>query len=416
MTRVRNLFLIAAMLASAAPLDLSAWKYRKKIELTPGDGVAVVKLDKEVYAAIGSRYYKLRIYRDNEETAFFLTSPGPHLDDRMVSPTTELLDEVIVPGEGLQFVVRSVGRHDRVTLYTDLKNFRSRVRIETGDDGKRWAIARDDGAIFNFQQDGREMQSTTVPYPVSTRKFLRVTIFGWTKTGAFVSALIDYRVAPVPDQAEVFAKLTPQIWEDAAKKSTFALIDAGQQGLPIQTLRVFTSSPQFQRAATVECSGDAKNWTFCGNGTLTRLPGPQFTEESLTASAQGGNRYYRLQISNQDDKPIHIDAVQAEGAVNQLQFLASAPGNYWLYYDGPGPEYIAMPQYDLPAVLARQTLPEHPWTLGAQEANPLYRAPDPPKKPWSEQHPALLYTALGVAVAVLGGATFRFASRMNHQA
>ena len=410
--RKRSLVWLLTFVASAAPLDLSAWKYRKKIELTPGDGVAVVKLDKEVYAAVGSRNYKLRIYRDNEETPFIFTSPSPQVEDRVVSPNTELQDEVIVPGEGLQFVVRSAGRHDRIRLSTDLKNFRSRVRIETSDDAKRWAIARDDGAIFNFQQDGREMQSTTIPYPVSTKKFLRVTIFGWTKIGSVESTLIDYRIAPLPEQAEVFAKLTPQVWEDAAAKSTYVLIDLGQQGLPVHTLRLFTSSPQFQRAATVECSGDARNWTDCGNGTLPRLPGPQFTEESLTASAQGGSRYYRLQISNQDDKPIHVDAVQAEGAVNQLKFLASAPGDYWLYYDGPGLE----PQYDLPAVLARQTLPEHPWTLGAQEANPLYRAPEPPKKPWSEQHPALLYTALGVAVAALGAATFRFASRMNRQA
>jgi hypothetical protein len=72
--------------------------------------------------------------------------------------------------------------------------------------------------------------------------------------------------------------------------------------------------------------------------------------------------------------------------------------------------------YDLGDVIDRQQLAEHSWTLGPQEANPIYRPPPPPKKPWSEQHPAILYTVLGGAVLALGIATFRFASRLRPNA
>ena len=72
-----------------------------------------------------------------------------------------------------------------------------------------------------------------------------------------------------------------------------------------------------------------------------------------------------------------------------------------------------MPEYDLASVLARQSLPEHAWTLERQEPNPLYRPPTPPKKPWSEQHPAMLYTVLGGAVLALGIATLRFMARLR---
>jgi hypothetical protein len=415
MTRAPKLLLFFAVAATAAPLDLSAWKFRKRIPLTPGDGVAVVRLDKDVYAAIGSRYYKLRIYRDDEETPFVFTSPGQHLDYLVPSLNTELLDQVVVPGAGLQFVVRNRfrGQHNSIVIVTDRKNFRSRVRVETSEDAKHWSVARDTATIFNFMQDGREMASTAVRYPVSTRPFLRLTMFGWTEIGSVLSTEIKYRVEPRAEELEVFAKVQPQVSENAEMKSTLVLVDVGQQGLPITGLRVFSSSPQFQRAVSVEGSSDAKTWTYCGAGVLTRLPGPQFVEESLVVFATGGNRYYRLRISNLDDKPIQVDAVQAEGTVYQTKFLAASPGTYWLYYEGPEPENTAMPQYDLPLVLAKQILPEQNWVLDRQEPNPLYRPPAPTKKPWSEQHPAILYTVLGGAVLALGIATLRFAARLK---
>ncbi len=103
----------------------------------------------------------------------------------MVAPE-QMFDQSIVPNVGLEFTVQSRhgGAHNKVVIFTDLKNFRNRVRIETSQDGVRWSVARNDGAIFNFSQDGREFSSTSVEYPVSRRPFLRATIFGWTKNGS----------------------------------------------------------------------------------------------------------------------------------------------------------------------------------------------------------------------------------------
>ena len=409
------IFLVFAILANAAPLDLTQWKYRKRIPLTPGEGLAVVKLDREVYAAIGSRYYKMRVFRDREEVPFIFTNPnGPGLDDR--TPTTEqILDQSVVPGVGLQFTVhrRYGGLHSKIHIFTDLKNFRNRVRVETSDDGLNWAVARDDGAVFNFSQDGREFSSTSVSYPVSKRRYLRVTIFGWTKNGVVTGAVVDQQRSR-PEVFELFATITPQISEDPATQSSVVEVDLGMTGLPVYRLRLESPSPQFQRAVGIETSDDAKSWSYAGSGTIARLPGPEFTEESLTLFAGGqGHRYFRLRIYNRDDKPLQIGRIHAEGEVNQVKFLASTPGSYWLYYDGMGPELIGMPQYDLSAVLARQSLPEHAWTLDKQEPNPLYHPPPEPRKPWSEQHPAILYTVLGGAVLALGIATFRFAARLK---
>jgi hypothetical protein len=405
----RNVFLILAVLATAAPRDLSAWKYRKLIPVTPGDGLGVVKLDRDVYIGSSNEVADLVVIRDGQEVPFLLSTPEREQEEK--HGAERLLDEAVVPGEGLQFTIhlKRPAEYSRILLQTDEKNFRHRVRIETSQDNVRWAIARDDGAIFNFSQDGREFSSTVVQYPVSTRPFLRVTVFGWMKMGAVTAAIVEHKETQLAVY-EVFSTLAPQVWEDSATKSTVATVDQGVTGLPISRIRLETLSPQFQRAVAIETSDDGKLWQYLAQDVIARLPGPDFREESLEVRASGARRYLRLRIYNRDDQPLQIGHLSLEGLVREIKFLAPAEGSYWLYY---GNSAARLPEYDLRAVLARRSFHEISWTLGAAEANPTYHPPPAPRKPWSEQHPAILYTVLGGAVLALGIATLRFAARLR---
>jgi hypothetical protein len=410
MTRAPKFLLIFALIASAAPLDLSTWKYRKRIPLRPGDGLAVLKLDREFYIGSSNGVADLLVIRDGQEVPFVVRTPKG-LTDPVPSMET-LLDRSVVPGVGLQFMIhlKRPGTHNNISLYTNEKNFRQRVRIETSQDGVRWAVARQDGAIFNFSQDGREFSSTIIEYPVSTRPFLRVTVFGWTKTGTVSFAAVEHRDSQ-PAVHEVFSTLTPQVWEEPATKSTVVTADQGVTGLPVSRIRLETSSPQFQRAVMVETSDDGKIWQYQAQDVIARVPGPDFSEESLAVRAWGVRRYVRLHIYNRDDQPLQIGNIRLEGLVSEMKLLAPEEGPYWFYYGNP--VATRLPEYDLSAVLARRSFPETMWTLGAAELNPSYRPPAPPRKPWSEQHPAILYTVLGGAVLALGIATFRFAARLR---
>jgi hypothetical protein len=414
-TKVRatkTILLLFAMLASAAPLDLSAWKYRKRIPLTPGKGLVVVKLDREVYAANGTRHYVLRVVRDGEEVPYVLESRGPKGPG--LNPD-QMFDEAIVPGVGLQFTLHHEGRakHNGVVFQTAL-DCQNRVRVETSQDAVHWAIARDNGRILQFSLDGpqkgRVLSSLYVSYPVSSRPFVRITVFGWAATGNMWAKLVPYEPTR-PEDFEEIASVTPKVIEDQETKSTLAFIDLGVSGLNVGWLTLETSAPQFQRAVEIESSDDGKAWQTQGFGSISRLPGPDFNEESLRILTNSESRYFRIRIYNRDDKSISVDKVRVEGLFREVKFLAPSAGTYWLYYGNPVIRAPAM--YDLVEVINRQRLSEHNWTLGSQESNPVYRPPPPPKKPWSEQHPAILYTVLGGAVLALGIATFRFATRLR---
>jgi Protein of unknown function (DUF3999) len=382
----------------------SAWHYRKPISLTPGETLAVVKLDREVYSHSAADLADLRILRDNEEVPYVIESLGA--TSRETEHATAILDQSIMPGVGLQFALRlpTSLRHNRIRLATPERNFRRTVRIETSENGRNWSVARTDGAIFDFSQGDRQLSSLWISYPVSTRRFVRVTVLGWNKINTVTAAYLQY-TEERPASWETVATVMPTISEDAATQSTLLTMDLGVPGLPVDSIRVETDSRSFHRAVGVEASVDGTDWRYVTQGVIARLPG----EETLAIQIpETRNRYLRLRIYNQDDRPLSFGEVELQAVIRHIKFIPTTPGQYWLYYGNPS---ARSPSYDLPILLARrERVAQTDWPAGKQEPNPDYR---PPTQPWSEQHPSILYTVLGVAVLGLGAATLRFALGMR---
>ncbi|HTB12071.1 MAG TPA: DUF3999 family protein [Bryobacteraceae bacterium] len=411
MTRAPKFLLIFAVVASATTLDLSQWRYRKSIPLTPGTGLTVVDVDRDVYVGSATALADLLVIHDGKEVPFVIDTPVAE-KPAAVPSEERLLDESVIPGLGLLFTIhlKRPVEHHAILLHTGEKNFRKRVRIETSQDGVEWALARSDGAIFNFSQDGREFSSMIVEYPVSTKPFVRVNIIGWMRTGDFGAAIVEHAESRQVAY-EVFATLVPQVTEDAVTKSTVVTVDQGVSGLPVSRVLLQVLTLRFQRAAVIETSGDSKNWQYVGQQVIALARGPGFTEESLVLPVPGAQRFIRLRIYNRDDRPLQIGKLNLEGQVSEIKFLAPESGSYWLYYGNPA--VIRPREYDLGAVIAHQTFREIKTPFNSPEVNPTYRPPASARKPWSEQHPAILYTVLGGAILALGIATLRFMSRLR---
>jgi len=396
-------------------LSPSAWHYRKPIQLVSRDSPSaaqlnVVNLDRDIYLAARADLADLRVMRTGEEIPFVietLDAASQHRQRR-----ARILDQSIAPGVGLQFTLQLDGGfpHNRVHLETDERNFRQLVRVETSENGRSWSTVRDDGAIFDFSQDNRHMFALAVGYPESTRRFLRVTVRGWTKVGALTGASVDFEEQR-PASREPLASLTPGIEEDSKTQSTIATIDAGVDGLPVDHIRVATPSQAFHRAVEIETSTNGRDWLYVVQGTLARFPGRPGEDSLVIAVPETRHRYLRLRIYNRDDKPIRIERVELEGLVRRVKFLAEGSGQYWLYYGNPD---AAPARYDLPVLLERREHMEQTASIaGPQQMNPAYQPPSAPSRPWSERHPAILYTVLGGAVLGLGAATLRFALRLR---
>ena len=114
------------------------------------------------------------------------------------------------------------------------------------------------------------------------------------------------------------------------------------------------------------------------------------------------HRYYRVTVQNRDNPPLPLEGITLLGVERKVIFQAQPGGNYALYYGNPD---ALRPSYDLERALPYYETAGLPAaTLGAQQANPAFAAPEPPTLPWTERYPWLVpaaVSAAGVVVAVL---------------
>jgi hypothetical protein len=299
------------------------------------------------------------------------------------------LNQGLKPGEGVQITLEldKTVRHNRLHLATSEQNFRQRVRIETSDDPKNWSTVREDGYIFDFSQGEHHVSVLTVDYPLSTRRYVRATVFGWNNVKSLESAWLTYRNdQPATRDTTAVIRPVPDI------------IDLGSAGLPYNEITFTVGAGFFHRAAEIDTSQDGKEWFTAGTGVLSRTK----DEEQLTVGfPEKRDRYLRTRIYNGDDQPLVVESLTLTAFRRTVAFPAKDRGVYRVYYGNPE---ARQPSYDF-GYVADAPLTKSTAVLKAEEMNPAYL---PPSKPWTDTHPGILYATLGIAVIVMGAITVRF--------
>ena len=389
-----NVILACVALSARADFDPSHWQFRRAIPANKPAAVASVAIDLPIYQGSRARLNDLRILRDTSETPYVVRTLSGSREEREWKPV--LLNKSAVPVTGVQATLdlNSHPAHNRLRIATRQKNFKQRVRIETSDDSRTWAIARDDGYIFDFSQGDRKVSVLSVDYPISTRRFVRLTIFGWSDPDYLDSAwLTDYTSGS--GTSDSLATIAASASEDQKTKSTLLVADIGFDGLPHDRLQFAVGPGLFYRSVEIETSRDSKNWTFAGQGVISRTAD---RENSTVWFSEDWERYLRVRILNQDNPPLVVSRLTLIAYRRVVEFPATIAGQYWLYYGNPDAK---QPAYDFAQTRSPEAQPVA-FTLGREEANAAYRKPATPAKPWSDQHPAMLYTVLIAAIVIMG--------------
>jgi len=394
------LSLLAFAALARADFDAAHWQFLRTAEAGEAQQVCVLALDRAVYERARADLADLRLVRDGREVAYVLETLAGAVEETEFR--AEILDRTVVAGAGFQLTLDlgRAARHNRLRIATAETNFRIKVRIETSIDGRQWALARADGTVFDFTQGGRSISVLTVEYPLSTRRFVRTTFFGWMKTDAVTDAWIsDYRERAAVWQSIALAR--PSRTEE--HETSLVVFDLGAQRLPHSRMHIETGAALFHRACEIESSADRKEWRYVGSGVVYRFP----DEESLTLSfPEQWDRYLRLRIYNGDDRPVPISRALFETVGRRVKFLPAAAGGYSLFYGNPEAK---APSYDLGAILERRTqAAEIVLAAGPEQRNGAYQPPVPPKKPLSDRYPVVLYTVLAAAIVSMGYTAVRF--------
>ncbi len=389
-----------------ADFQPSSWKYRRALSTTAGSPLNVLTIDRGIYVHSQPGLADLRVISGQEEVPYVLEKmSGSH---RRVDVSSDTLNQGVNALGDLEVTV-DMGtdhRHNGIRLSTSRTNFRQRATVSTSDDGRNWTRVRD-ASIFDFSQDGRQVSLLDVSYPVSSRRYVRLTIHGWDDPKAVSRCWVTLE-EDTPAMRDVIASLKADPVQEEKTQTTLYTWDLGVPGIPHDELGLEVDTPEFERAAVLEASADGKEWSALGQGVLSRYR----KEQSLALDfPEDHQRYLRLRVYNRDDKPLAVKSAALRLIRTRVKFKPAAGGAYALYY---GNADAHAPSYDLRELLAREVpAPESTISAGQEETNPAFREKPPPAEPWSEQHPGILYITLAVAVIGMGTVTVRFLKKVG---
>lgn len=388
-----------------ADFQPSRWKYRRALSTT-GSPLSVLTIDKGIYIHSQPGLADLRVISGQDEIPYVLEKmSGSH---RRVDVSSDDLNQGVAANGDLEVTVDTGNdhRHNGIRVATSRTNFRQRVTVSTSDDGKAWTRVRD-ASIFDFSQDARQVALLDVSYPVSSRRYVRLTIHGWNDPKAISRCWVTLD-EDTPAMRDTIALLKADPVLEEKTQSTLFTWDLGVPGIPHDELALEVDTPEFERAAVVEASRDGKEWYALGQGVLSRFR----KEQSLTLDfPEDHQQWLRLRIYNRDDKPLIVKSATLSAIRTRLKFKPASGAAYALYY---GNADARGPSYDLRDLLAREApAPEAAISSGQEETNSAFREKPPPTKPWSEQHPGILYVTLAVAVLGMGTVTVRFLKKVG---
>ncbi len=376
----------------------AGWLYRQKVVVA--GAVTRVTLDREVYA--GGSLDGLRVVRDGAEVPYLLRVAqamrvGGELPVRVVNKEMR--------GGSLFVTLEFAGKavlHNQVNLVVSRPEFRSQVKIEGSDDGRQWGTVRQGAYIFQYKTDGGEAAIyTTLRYPDSRRRFLRLTLSEWPDASEFTGATVWSDTSAEARRTEIWSVARPTY--ETKNRTACTVLETGSRA-PRDTARVTVAAgrERFHRSVTVEHSLDGKAWGWAGAGAIYRVPG----EESLAVSfTETQLPWQRLCVFQGDDEAVVLESVKLSGVDREVFFRSEGAGSYWLYSGAGG---ARAPEYDLARTAGAEFWGSaQAGKLGAREANPGYRPAPEPVTPWTERFPGLLYGVMGVAVVGIGWMALR---------
>ena len=392
-----------------AEFALADWQFAKEVQTPPMMQETLVELhpDAQLYGGSAHGLTDLRIIAgDTREAPYKLEVRRGSTEQRDVPVT--IRDQGYVQGQYNTFTaaltLEESVLHNGVSIQTDSINFQRTVLVETSNDEEVWAEVVE-GVVHDFRIKDTEVTSrnTTVRYPDSTARFIRVRILDdgngpLSITGAKVSA-----TQAEPRREVSWPAAITDVSRDEDQQTTRVDLDLNLQGIPTDRIAVTVDEVNFNREVSLQASADGETWrTVQSQASIFAYDTPRFTGEQLSFTyPETKERYLGIVIRDADNPPLTVTGVQVWGAERRVLFFAQSDEEYKAFY---GNADAQRPTYDIDRLLSFLDTEDLPVAgLEAQTDNPMYVAPVLPRAPLTERLPWLLPVALALAALLVGG-------------
>ncbi len=409
MIRVTAVLLLAATgIVSPQP---QYFRYDRSLTpAAPRTGLACAALPAEVFAHAAPGLTDLRLYRDTTEVPFVLRTLEPTQAHPGTVPTQNLGTR---GGQTVFDAAMPPGTYNDINLGLDAQNYIATVSV-SGTQSTADTKPTQLGSFTLFDLTSQRLgRSTVLHLADSDFRFLHFAI-----TGPLQPDQIQGLSLPAQSAAE--STYTPAVATSQFTQKDHSTVAEFTLPAHIPAGRLtFTPGPQppnFSRDVTVsvrllaeptpvtdETTPPPIPSVFTGN--LLRLhrkqDGQQIDEDRLSLTLNAPTlptpTRWTVTLNNGDDPPIAFQSVRLEFEQQNLCFDATQKSQYHLAYGDPT---LPSPQYDYARLFTPLPNPTF-LTLGPEHPNPAF-TPRPDERPFTEQHPALLWIALLAAIVLLG--------------
>lgn len=417
--KIRETLLLLAF-AVATP-EIRYFRYERPVNLPAqtgsGTSQACAVLDVPLFSHAAVGLGDLRLYSGQVETPYVIEAANPR---QTGARNVALLNLGSRAGQTTFDAAMLEGQYSDLNLDVKAANFIATVSVagSHAESGTR-PTKLGSWTIFDLT-DQKLGRSTVLHLPKSDFRYLHFAIAGPVKPEQIRGLTID-RLAQSEPRYLVVAESSQVTQKGRNTEIQFRV----PPNVPVNRISIVPraqpanfSRDVWMTVQPVPRQGVSENeppLTTKGYGNLLRVHGVhngyRINEEHLSidapwfSSGSSGSQW-TITIDNGDDPPLQLKSARLEMIQRRLCFDAAAGTSYTLYY---GDAALAAPRYDYARLFVAEKNPAEAM-LGPEQLNPDYQK-RPDMRPFTEQHPGLLWAALALVIAVLGIVALRTAKQ-----
>ncbi len=382
-----------ALVLLGATSSIAYFKYQRPVQVS-GSGQHYVVVDDGVWSHARPDLGDLRLYAGQTEVPYALLTE--HGSQQHEHEEVSVLQQSVVGGK-TQFLIdmSAVAEYDHVDLRLGAKDFVAHFHVEGQDDlhGPQWAELGD-SILYDLSRENLG-NNFMLRLPRSTYKYLRVTVDGPVNPADILGAISELHEDRKPVWHSV--STAPAI-QQQNKDTVLTFNVSGNVPVEKVVFAIDPSQPNFRRSVEIRDDKDL----VLSTGEINRVhmvrAGQRIdSEDDEVDFSEIGQKLLKIVIHNGDDPPLKLTSANLQQIERRLYFDSPEQGQLTLYY---GDEKLERPEYDY-AKLFLNSRDATAAQLGSEAGNSAYSG-RPDDRPWSERHPAVLWTAIVAAVLLLG--------------
>ncbi|MGC2184520.1 MAG: DUF3999 family protein [Terriglobales bacterium] len=385
---------VFALAGSNPEPEIPYFKHVREVSISAPDRQNYLVIDAAIWNHAPPDLADLRLYDGATQVPYQLTS------QRAATSTQEVQAKIlnlVQRGDHTEFDldVAPITEYNRIHLAIDHKDFLATATVAGRNDlaGATSASSPTPSTLFDFSRENLG-SNFTIALPVWSFRYVHVRL----SPGILPKELSQASVAYLQEKKA--------FWTDAGtcrrngdQKRTTVFSCEVPPAVPIDRIQFDVPANRVNFRRPVSVSNEKGVQAAAGSISRIRMNrgGTTAISEDLALNIFSNHAgRFTIAIDNGDDPPIPFDRVQPQSLERRLYFEPQGKTSLKLYY---GDDKLSSPVYDY-AKFFREDPNVAPARLAPETQNAAYTG-RPDDRPWSEQHKAVLWAAMLLAVAVL---------------